>query len=69
MRTEISQTEKDKHCMSPPICGISKIKQMNEYNKTETDSQMVTSGYQWGVILSFLISVTCMFSLLLSFFF
>ena len=30
-------------------CGIQKIKQMNEYNKTETDSQRnQTSGYQRG---------------------
>ena len=40
MLSEISQTEKDKHCMLSLICGILKIKQMNEYNKTETHSRI-----------------------------
>ena len=32
------------------ICGIRKIKQSNEYNKTETNSQIreQTSSYQWA---------------------
>ena len=38
MLSEISQTEKDKCYMFPLICGILKIKQTDEYNKTETDS-------------------------------
>ena len=47
MLSEISQTEKDKYCMISLTCGIQKIKQTSEYNKTETDLQR-TSGYQWG---------------------
>ena len=38
--SEISQTEKDKYCMFSLICRIWKLKQINEYNKTETDSQI-----------------------------
>ena len=33
MLSEISQIEKDKYCMIPLICGISKIKQTSEYRK------------------------------------
>ena len=40
MLSEISQTEKDKSCMLSLICGILKKKTTNEYNKTETDSQI-----------------------------
>ena len=39
MLSEISQTENEKYCMIL-ICGISKIKQTNGYNKTETGSQI-----------------------------
>ena len=49
--SEISQTEKDKYCMISLICGILKIKQTNEYNKTETDTEnklVVTSGERKG---------------------
>ena len=35
MLSEISQTENDKYCVLSLICGIKKIKQMNEYNQTE----------------------------------
>ena len=45
MLSEISQAEKDKYSMLSLICGIRKIKQMSEYNKTETDS-WILSGYQ-----------------------
>ena len=38
MLGEISQTEKDKHCMISLICGTYKTKQMNKHNKTETES-------------------------------
>ena len=38
--SEISQTEKNKYCMFSLIHGIYKIKQMNEYNTTEIDSQI-----------------------------
>ena len=31
--SEISQTEKDKHCIISLICGILKIQQTSEYNK------------------------------------
>ena len=34
MLSEISQTE-DKYCMLSLTCGILKIKQMNQYNKTK----------------------------------
>ena len=37
MLSEISQTEKDKYCVLSLICEI--LKKMNEYNKTEIDSQ------------------------------
>ena len=39
MHSEINQTEKDKYSMLSPMCGTLK-KKRNEYNKTETDSQM-----------------------------
>ena len=39
MLSDITQTEKDKYCILSLICGIQKIKQMNDYNKRETDSQ------------------------------
>ena len=50
MLNEISQTEKDKQGVFSLIYGSKKLKQMNEYNKTETDSQihMQTNGYQRG---------------------
>ena len=38
-----NQTEKDKYCMISPICGILKIKQVNGYNKTESQRQQ-TNG-------------------------
>ena len=41
MLSEISQTEKDKHCMISLICGILKIQQTSEYNKKEADSQIL----------------------------
>ena len=34
MLSEISQTEKDKYCMISLACGILKIQQTSEYNKT-----------------------------------
>ena len=37
---EMSQNKKDKYCMLSIICGIRKVKQRNEYNKTETDSKI-----------------------------
>ena len=37
MLSEVSQTEKDKYCMFLHIWNL-KIKQINEYNKIETDS-------------------------------
>ena len=40
MLCEISQSEEDKHHMLSLICGTWKIKQMNVYNKKETDSQI-----------------------------
>ena len=40
MLSEISKTEKDKYYTLSFICGILKIKQRNEYNKTETDPQI-----------------------------
>ena len=40
MLSEISWAERDKYYMLSLICGISKMKQVNEYNKTETDSQI-----------------------------
>jgi len=36
--SEISQAEKDKYCMLSLRSDILKIKQMNEYNKTENNS-------------------------------
>ena len=43
MLSETSQTEKDKYCMISFICGILKIKQVDEYNKTESQRQQ-TNG-------------------------
>ena len=40
MFSEISQTEEDKYSMLSLICGVKKIKQMNDYNNTEKDSQI-----------------------------
>ena len=40
MLSEISHTEKDKYYMISLIRGIKNIKQTNEYNKTERDSQI-----------------------------
>ena len=37
MLSEISQTEKDRYSMISLTNGIQKTKQMNKYNKTETD--------------------------------
>ena len=44
------KSDKDKYYMFLLIRGIQKIKQMNEYTKTEIDSQIQeqTTGYQWG---------------------
>ena len=45
--TDISQTEKDKYRMFSLIYEINKTKQMNNYNKTETDSQIQrTTSFQ-----------------------
>ena len=33
----------------------------NEYNKTETDSKIVTSGFQWEAILSDISNVCVVF--------
>ena len=41
MLSEISQTVKDKYSMSSLLCRIQKIKQMNIYNKTDTDAQII----------------------------
>ena len=38
--TERSQIEKDNYCILNIICRIEKIKQMNNYNKRETNSQI-----------------------------
>ena len=40
MLSEMSQTEKDKYCMIPLICGILKVRQTSECNKKEADSQV-----------------------------
>ena len=50
MFSEISQTEKDKYYIISLICRRWKIKQMNEYDKTETDSLIweQTTRNQWG---------------------
>ena len=42
------KSDKDKYYMFLLIRGIQKIKQMNEYTKTEIDSQIQeqTTGYQ-----------------------
>ena len=43
----ISQADKDKYYVFSLIRGILRIKQTNEYNKTETDSLIQrTRGYQ-----------------------
>ena len=41
MFSEISHTEKDKHCMTSLLCGILKRNQTNQ-NKMETDELTVT---------------------------
>ena len=51
--TKWSKSEKDKYCMIPLICGISKIQQTNEFNKKEADSDresesVVTSAGRGG---------------------
>ena len=48
--SEVSQREKDKYCMLSLIHEIYKVKQTNQHDKTETDSDTdkKTSGYQWG---------------------
>ena len=38
--SEIIQTEKDKYCMFSLLCGIWKIKQVNKYNKTDTENKL-----------------------------
>ena len=38
IHSEINQTEKDKYSVLSLMCGTQKKR--NEYNKTETDSQM-----------------------------
>ena len=52
MFNEINQTKKDKYCMFLLICGIWKIKQMNDYNNRKQKEthryREQTSGYQWG---------------------
>ena len=40
VQSKISQTEKDKYCMTSLVCGILKIQQTGGYNKKEADSQM-----------------------------
>ena len=46
---EISQTEKDKYCMTSLICGILKIQQTSEYNKKEAGSQIQRTN-EWGPV-------------------
>ena len=36
----LSEKERDKYCLISLTCGIQKIQQTSEYNKTETDSQI-----------------------------
>lgn len=53
MLSVISQTENDKYCMFSLICGLWNIKQMNEHNKTEKDTDtetqlVVTHGERYG---------------------
>ena len=45
MLSETSQTEKDKYCTTSLMCGVQKIKQMNVYNKPETDSQIQRTNH------------------------
>ena len=45
MLSKRSQTNKDKGCLISLICGIQKIKQTNEYNKKETDSEIQRRNY------------------------
>ena len=40
MLRELSETKKDKYYIFSLICWLYKIKQMKEYNKTETDSEI-----------------------------
>ena len=40
VQSKISQTEKDKYCMTSLVCGILKIQQTGGYNNKEADSQM-----------------------------
>ena len=37
--SEIHQTEQDKYCMIPLMCGIEKIQQTSEYDGKEADTQ------------------------------
>ena len=48
MLSEISKTEKDKYYTLSFICGILKIKQRNEYNKTEEET-ITDRRYQQNV--------------------
>ena len=45
MLCETSQTETDKYCITSLMCGVQKIKQMNVYDKTETDSQIQRTNH------------------------
>ena len=40
MLNEICHSEQDKHCMISLICGILKVKQINDYSKTEINSRI-----------------------------
>ena len=46
MQSEEVVQEKDKYYTLSLICGIWKIKRMNKYNKTGSQSRELTSGYQ-----------------------
>ena len=46
MFSEISQTEKDKYCTLSLICGLSKIKQTNDYNKSEREGRRGRIGVE-----------------------
>ena len=51
--SEVSQTEKDKHCMILLICGILKeMRQMNLFTKQKQTQRLRegTSGYQQGSV-------------------
>ena len=39
-----NKSDKDKYCMLPLTCGVWKLKQTNQYNKAETDSQIETTN-------------------------